>query len=275
MPIALVTATRMEMRHALMGLAGLGGLARDAGITFADAPQTADTPAGERHGAGTVRGVPETAALPARGMAQIRLAERDVLLVVTGVGPVNAALEIGLALGARTDISGVVNLGVAGSFDTLAAPLAAPVAATREIWPEYGLADQEGFVDARAIGFPQWEDPADPGGHIWDSVALDPVQAALAMGFALDPAWVHGASLTVAGVTGTPQRSQALRERTKALTENMEGFPLALACGLRGLPFLEIRTVSNPVGERNRSLWRMREALTGLGEVLATLVKAL
>lgn len=255
MPIALVTATRMEMRHALKGLAQPGDVSPDEPGSLAD--------------------LPEGAAIPGRGMAQARLAGRDVLLVVTGVGPVNAALEMGLALGGRRDISGVLNLGVAGSFDALAAPLGAPVAATREIWPEYGLADEMGWVDARGIGFPQLEDPGNPGGHIWDAVVLDPGQAAQAMGLNLPPAWTEGASLTVAGVTGTPGRALAMRERTKALTENMEGFPLALACRMRGLPFLEIRTVSNLVGERDQSMWRMREALTGLGEVLKTLAKVL
>jgi len=252
MPIALVTATGMEMRHALAGL-----------------------PASP--------GAPEPA-IPERGMAQARLAGRDVLLVVTGVGPVNAALGIGLALGARHDISGLVNLGVAGSFDALAAPLGRPAVATGEVWPEYGLADDAGWVDARGIGFPQLDAPpgapaeggesGQPGGPVWDRIALEPDRAAEAMGLRLPPAWTRGVSLTVAGVTGTPGRAGLMRQRTQALTENMEGFPLALACRVRGLPFLEIRTVSNPVGERDRSLWRMREALTGLGEVLATLVKA-
>jgi futalosine hydrolase len=52
----------------------------------------------------------------------------------------------------------------------------------------------------------------------------------------------------------------------------MEGFSLALACRERQLPFLEIRTVSNPVGERDRSKWDMGQALRGLGKTLAELL---
>lgn len=258
MAIALVTATGMEMRHALMGLP----------VSQSSAEALAAIPA-----RGSARG-------PDRGMLQARLAGRDMLLVVTGVGPVNAALEMGLALGARKDISGVVNLGVAGSFDAQAAPLCDPVAATGEVWPEYGLADDDGWVDPRGIGFPQLGDPGEtiaPGqadARIWDAIELDPARAAAAMGLHLSPAWARGVSLTVAGVTGTPGRAGLMRRRTRALTENMEGFPLALACRVSGLPFLELRTVSNLVGERDRSTWRMREALTGLGVVLATLAKA-
>jgi len=51
----------------------------------------------------------------------------------------------------------------------------------------------------------------------------------------------------------------------------MEGFALALACRTRGVPFLEVRTVSNLVGERDRNKWKLASALEGLGLLLAGL----
>lgn len=84
------------------------------------------------------------------------------LACITGVGPVNAALGMGLALaGARQAghaVSLVLNVGVAGSMDLQRAPLRSLWRVEEEIWPEYGLHDGTA-VDGPSFGFPQWEGP--------------------------------------------------------------------------------------------------------------------
>lgn len=231
-PLALVTATSLEMRHAVRGLA-------------------------------------DPAAVPETGAVRLRLAGREVVALVCGVGPVNAALTVGAFFGSGARVSGLLNLGVAGSFDCDKAGPGRPVAATAEIWPEYGVVGEDGLADARALAFPQFVDGA---GRVWDALSLDPAASAERLGLTLPGDWPVGPSVTVAGVTGSPARATALRARFGALTENMEGFPLALACRARETSFLEIRIVSNPVGERDRAKWRMKEALEGLGHGLAVLL---
>ena len=230
MALALVTATAAEMRAALAGL---------------------DVP-------------PE---VPERGAARAVIASREALLVVTGVGPVNAALEMGAALG-RYDISGVVNLGVAGSFDLAKAPLESAVAASAEVYADYGVAGTDGLVDTAGFAFPQWEGGE---GRVLQRMELDPEASARTMGLALSDGWTRGPALTVAGVTGSLERAHALAERHGALTESMEGFSLALACLTRRLPFLEVRTISNGVGERDRKKWKLKQALASLENVTARL----
>lgn len=234
--LALVTATAAEMRAALAGIpAGAAGCA-----------------------------------VPERGVAAADIFGRDALLVVTGVGPVNAALEMGAVLG-RYDVSGVLNLGLAGSFDLEAVPLESVVAASREAFPEYGVVSEDSFADASAFPFPQWEDEA---GRVLQSLDLSPDCAAGEMGLVLADAVRRGPALTVAGVTGSFERARAMAERHAALTESMEGFALALACRTRQVPFLEVRTISNRVGERDRTNWKLKLALEGLGSVLTGLFPA-
>ncbi|NEC28318.1 futalosine hydrolase, partial [Streptomyces sp. SID8111] len=73
--------------------------------------------------------------------------------------------------------------------------------------------------------------------------------------------------LTVSTVTGTAARAEALRARhPRALAEAMEGFGVAEAAAAQGVPVLEVRAVSNPVGPRDRAAWRIGEALTALTE---------
>ncbi len=63
--------------------------------------------------------------------------ERDCLLLTTGAGPINAAFRLGQALTAYPNIHGVLNLGVAGSFDLEKAALTQSVLVERELAPAY------------------------------------------------------------------------------------------------------------------------------------------
>ena len=54
--------------------------------------------------------------------------------------------------------------------------------------------------------------------------------------------------------------------------EAMEGFAVLRACELAGVPAVEVRVVSNEIGEPDRALWRFDEAFAALGELLPRLV---
>jgi len=54
--------------------------------------------------------------------------------------------------------------------------------------------------------------------------------------------------------------------------EAMEGFAVLRACELAGVPAVEVRVVSNEIGEPDRALWRFDEAFAVLGELLPRLV---
>ena len=85
-----------------------------------------------------------------------------------------------------------------------------------------------------------------------------------------------GAVLTVSTVTGTAERASELRARhPRALAEAMEGFGVAEAAAAHGVPVLEIRAVSNPVGPRDRAAWRIGDALTTLTTAFGKLAPVL
>jgi futalosine hydrolase len=46
-----------------------------------------------------------------------------------------------------------------------------------------------------------------------------------------------------------------------AVAEDMEGFAVALACRLAGVPLTIIRGISNTAGDRDHARWRVPEAL--------------
>ena len=56
--------------------------------------------------------------------------------------------------------------------------------------------------------------------------------------------------------------------------EAMEGFGVLRAAALAGVPALELRAVSNAVGEPNRALWRIDDALAVLAASAPKLIAA-
>jgi futalosine hydrolase len=178
-------------------------------------------------------------------------------------------MAVGRVIGeARGELAGVVNLGIAGSFDLDTAPLGGLVAAQTEIFPEYGLRTETG-VTARGIAFPQ---AVVAGCDIYDRLELAPQASALAMGLSLPGTAVAGTCLTVAGVTACADRVEDLRAAYAPLAESMEGFAVALAAAAAGLPLLEVRSISNRVGARPPQEWDLPGALTALGRAAAALL---
>ena len=204
----------------------------------------------------------EVPALEQGASATSEVGGREILLHVCGVGVVNAAMAAGRLL-ADSGVAGIVNLGIAGTYDPDVAAMGSAVCASREVWPEYGLLDGSGCVDAEALGFAQGKVDDRP---VWDRVDLDPDGAAQRMGLSLSSKWSRSVSVTVSGVSGTPERAEQLRAAYGGGTENMEGFALAFGAAQAGLPFLQVRTVSNLVGSRASEDWDVKGAFAALGE---------
>ena len=71
-----------------------------------------------------------------------------------------------------------------------------------------------------------------------------------------------GELLSVAEAAGTAaDAADRARRHPDALAEEMEGFAVAVAAGLFGVPLRIVRGASNRAGDRNHAAWRMAEAL--------------
>ncbi len=59
------------------------------------------------------------------------------------------------------------------------------------------------------------------------------------------------------------------------VVESMEGAALHYVCLMEKIPFLQIRSVSNTIGERDKTQWKIKEALKRLNETLILLIQKL
>jgi futalosine hydrolase len=178
---------------------------------------------------------------------------------VGGVGMASAAATTARLL-ATGKFDVVICAGIAGGFADRAA-IGATVLASASVAAELGAESADTFIPLAELGF-------GPSTMDADAAVLAALRAAL-------PAAVVGDVLTVATVTGTAERAAQLRQRCPgAVAEAMEGFGVATAAGQAHVPFAELRTISNPVGPRERGAWRLPEALAAL-ERAATVLASL
>lgn len=174
-------------------------------------------------------------------------------LLAAGVGPALAAASTATALTAAaltgTPYGLVVSAGIGGGFPP-EAPVGSLVVADAITVADLGAETPDGFLPVTDLGF--------------GTVTHLPPNS-LVRGVVEATGARPGTVLTVSTVTGTATRAAALRERHPgALAEGMEGFGVAEAAAAHGVPVLEIRAVSNPVGPRDRDAWRIGDALAAL-----------
>ncbi|MFF7448297.1 MULTISPECIES: futalosine hydrolase [unclassified Streptomyces] len=180
-------------------------------------------------------------------------------VIAAGVGPALAAAATATAL-AGTRYGLVVSAGIGGGFQP-EAPVGCLVVADEITAADLGAETAEGFLPVTELGFGTVTHRP-PDTLVRDAVAATGARS--------------GAVLTVSTVTGTAARAAALRARhPTALAEAMEGFGVAEAAALHGVPVLEVRAVSNPVGPRDRAAWRIPDALAALTEGFGKLAPVL
>jgi futalosine hydrolase len=69
-----------------------------------------------------------------------------------------------------------------------------------------------------------------------------------------------GSFITLSTCTGTTARAKELEERCHGLCENMEGAAVAQVAALHGIPWLEVRGISNIVEDRDLTKWDIPKA---------------
>lgn len=162
----------------------------------------------------------------------LRLAGRDVLLVTTGIGLVNAATAAAVVASGFAPVA-LVSAGSAGG-------LAEGVGVGDVV---VGLSYAYARADARAFGYVMGQVPGMPA-----TFAADPLLLAAVQGY-------HGALRVHAGevVSGDtfvdgPLVDEVRRDFPAALATDMESAALAHTAHLFGVPFVSVRAISDLCG---------------------------
>jgi futalosine hydrolase len=207
---------------------------------------------------------------------------RRIALAISGMDKVNAAHLLTCLLQAMKPRPRLVlQCGIAGALPTVGefapAEVGDVVIATQEVYSDTGSSSPSGWLSARELGWPVavLGDGTESGGVFpLDGrlvlAALEIVEAAVARqdddAFAAIRREQHlrvlaGPCITASQVTGVTADAEELAGRWGAVAESMEGAAAAHVCALYGVPFLEVRGISNLVGDRDRERWQVRRGV--------------
>lgn len=220
---------------------------------------------------------------------------RRVALAVSGIDKVNAAHLLTCLLQAMDPLPRLVlQCGIAGALPQVGGFVPAEVGdvvlATREAYSDTGASSPAGWLSARDLGWPiALVDGIESGGVFpvdgrLVTAALEVVAAAAARrdesAFAAirpeqQPRVFAGPCITASQVTGVTAEAEELARRWEALAESMEGAAAAHVCALYAVPFLEVRGISNIVGDRDRARWQVRRAVAAASWATRAIVDSL
>lgn len=196
-------------------------------------------------------------AVPSPGMnnANMDFEDKDIQVLITGVGMVNTAFMMGRYINSLYDL--VINVGVCGAFDKQL-ELGQLVHVTSDILSEMGAENGEEFLTYDQLNL--------PGQHIFSE------------NYSASNPWIDSLK-KVKGITvNTVHGNEVTIEKVKQLyqpdVESMEGAAFFAGCVRAGGDFIQIRAISNYVEKRDKSKWQMPLAIKNLNDFLINFINS-
>lgn len=188
----------------------------------------------------------------------------NIDVCITGVGLLTSTFRLTKAL-AYSDYDLVIGAGIAGAFDRNL-QLGQCVIVGSEQLADFGAEDGQAFLDAFDMGLENPDEAPFTAGTLLNTMeGLPDFLTALPK--------VSG--LTVLKVSGNEPTIAERTARYGAAIEGMEGAALHYACLSLGIPFIQLRSISNYVTRRDRNAWQLKPAIDALNGTLMAWLRRL
>lgn len=184
----------------------------------------------------------------------------DIQFLYTGVGMLAATYALMDFLG-KCQPRWLIMAGVAGCFDVTVA-LGSVAVVRAEIPGSCGVAENGIWHDMADMGFRRANDFPYAGNRL-----INPYLPRFA-----DLPLPLVDAVTVDEITTEPQRRAQLIAKYRPTAESMEGAALHYIGLQRQVPFLQLRSFSNYVCERDKSRWQLQQAVDKLNDALIDLL---
>ncbi|PQJ11792.1 futalosine hydrolase [Flavipsychrobacter stenotrophus] len=182
--------------------------------------------------------------------------QHNITMVVAGVGVIATTFALTRELSThKYDM--VIQAGVGGSFDENI-QLGEVVQVISERYGDLGAEDHDKYIDIFEMGL--IEPDVQPHTH----KILGTIPNAITDNTGLKK--VTG--LTVNTVSGNEQTIARRKELFHCQVESMEGTAFHYVCLQMGVPFMQVRGISNYVIPRDKSKWQMKDAIINLNNWL-------
>ncbi|MDR0660613.1 MAG: futalosine hydrolase [Prevotellaceae bacterium] len=178
-------------------------------------------------------------------------------LLITGLGSVATAYGLTKTL-SRNGYDLILNIGIAGSFSD-EYPIGTVVAVAQDCFADLGVYEENVFKTAFDMKLLSPNTKPFTGG--WLSCPYLEKYTA----FSNLP---NVKATTVNTVTGSKERAKELKALFSPDIEGMEGAAFFYVCLCENIPFLQLRSISNMAGVRDKAKWDIALALENLGKTL-------
>jgi futalosine hydrolase len=187
------------------------------------------------------------------------LGGHEANILVTGIGQVATTWMLTNALHTtRPEL--VIQAGIAGAFSTRMA-LGSVVFVQKDCFGDLGMEEKGQFSTIFDNGFANADDaPFTKGWLVNNSHALEGKLTEAVR------------AVTINKVTDSIVQQQQLINHFNPDLETMEGAAFHYVCLKAGIPFVQLRAISNYVGERDKSKWQLQEAVNNLNNTLLQLI---
>ncbi len=180
--------------------------------------------------------------------------------LITGVGSAACLYHLQAHL-QKSNYDLLIQAGIAGSFsDELA--LAETVLVQKEVFADMGIVENGQLKTLFDMGFADKNESPYQDGWLVNSHPL-------LSNYKLKS--VAGASVN--SLTDDSTLTDLYKIKFDPAVETMEGAAFHYLCLQQDIPFLQLRSISNMVGERDKRNWRMKEAIKNLNEELKALIQ--
>lgn len=183
----------------------------------------------------------------------------NVDILVTGVGVPATIYHLQKKLH-EAEYDYVIQVGIAGAFSN-ELDLGETVLVKQDTFGDLGIVENNIFTPATASGLIAANNFPFAAGWLIN-----------AAGIPKNAAFKAVKAVTVNKVSDDNAQKQQLINAFNPQIETMEGAALHYVCLMEEISFVQIRSISNYVGERNKGQWKIDEAVENLNAALITLI---
>ena len=157
----------------------------------------------------------------------------------------------------------ITQVGLAGTYSNELI-LGESVIVERDCFADLAVWENKKIINVNDLGFTNPNDfPFENGWLVNHKVSFNSTQAKKVK------------AVTVNLLTDELSYVEAMRMKYNAAVESMEGAALHYVCIQKNIPFLQIRGISNQVGERDKSKWQFKEAIQSSNQLLNDIYSSL
>lgn len=183
--------------------------------------------------------------------------------LLTGVGAISTAFALERYISSSSPTL-LIQIGIAGAYgDKL--KVGSAVAVLEEYMSDMGVFEKDGYKDIFDMGLIEKNEFPFLNSALRNPNEIILSKSSLPM--------VKG--MGVNEISTSPEKINLFKEQYGVDIESMEGNAFHYVCLMNKIPFIQLRGISNKVGERNKSLWEINKSLTAVLDATNNLLKAL